>query len=216
MKLRFTGAARKLIATGAIPGAAYGASCGIAPTSIHKLRLLAARATVGAGTACCLTTALAFDGRPFADPGVRLRCEAVLTWIRTLRKLPTARSANLDAVWQRTLHTFAGLEGKSPWKAVKGPLGATIAALLEAGWSPEEPLCWKDELGDTWDMYDEDFGLGELKARLAEAFQAVCWRKATSSRHGADLGGGVDFTVIRKVLRQMTAAKQHTHTTTSS
>ena len=60
-------------------------------------------------------------------------------------------------------------------------------------------------------MYDEDFGLGELKARLAEAFQAVCWRKATSSRHGADLGGGVDFTVNRKVLRQMTAAKHHTH-----
>ena len=59
-------------------------------------------------------------------------------------------------------------------------------------------------------MYDEEFGLGELKARLAEAFQAGYWRKATSSRHGADLGGGVDFTVIRKVLRQMANAKQHT------
>jgi hypothetical protein len=210
LKLKVTGAARKLIATGAIPAAAYGASCGIAPTSIHKLRLLAARATVGAGTACCLTTALAFDGKPFADPGVRLRCEAILTWIRTLRKMPTARSASLEAVWQRTLHTFAGLEGKSLWRTVRGPLGATIAALLEAGWSPGEPLCWKDELGDTWDMYDDEFGLGELKARLAEAFQAGYWRKATSSRHCADLGGGVDFTVIRKVLRQMTNAKQHT------
>ena len=87
MKLKFTGAARKLIATGAIPAAAYGASCGIAPTSIHKLRLLAARATVGAGTACCLTTALAFDGRPFADPGVRLRSEAIALRAKLLRKM---------------------------------------------------------------------------------------------------------------------------------
>ena len=127
----------------------------MAPSSLHRLRLMAATATVGAGTACCLTTALAIDGKPFADPGVRLRCEAILTWVRILRKLPTARSANLATVWKRTLLAYRGLEGKSPWKAVRGLLGATIAPLMEAGWDPVEPLCWTDEHGDDWDMYSE-------------------------------------------------------------
>ena len=210
LKLKFTGAARKLIATGAVPAAGYGASCGIAPSSLHRLRLLAARATAGAGTACCLTTALAIDGKPFADPGVRLRCEAILTWVRILRKFPEARSANLETVWKRTLLAYRGLNGKSPWKAVRGPLGATIAALMEAGWDPLEPLCWTDEHGDEWDMYSEEFGLGELKARLAETFQAHYWRKATTSRHGADLAGGVDFTMLRKLLRRLECSKQFT------
>ncbi len=46
-RLRFTGAAPRLIATGAIPAAGYGASYGFAPSHLHRLRVLAAKALVG-------------------------------------------------------------------------------------------------------------------------------------------------------------------------
>ncbi len=121
-----------MIATGAVPAAAYGASGGFAPKHLHRLRVLA-------GTSCCLTTALALSGKPMADPGVRLRAEAIVLWTKLARKLPEPKRASLSRAWGRALAAFRKLDGKSPWKMVKGPMAATIATLLDISWDPCNP-----------------------------------------------------------------------------
>ena len=160
-RLRFTGAASKLIATGAVPAAAYGASGGFAPKHLHRLRVLAAKAVVGTGTSCCLTTALALSGKPMADPGIRLR-EAIVLWTKLARKLPEPKRASLSRAWGRAVAAFRKLDGKSLWKLVKGPMTATIATLLDIGWDPCNPTLWKDERGDEWDISRTDVSFGDL------------------------------------------------------
>ncbi len=118
-----------------------------APKHLHKLRVLAAKAVVGTGTSCCLTTDLALSGKPMADPGVRLRVEAIVLWSKLARKLLEPKRASLSRAWSRALAAFRKLDGKSPWKLVKGPMAATIATLLDIGWDPRNPTLWKDERG---------------------------------------------------------------------
>ncbi len=105
-RVRLTGPAPRLIATGVAPAAAYGASGGFAPKDLRKLRLLAAKAVVGGGAACSLTTALALFGKPTAERGVRLRSEAIVLTAKLLRKLPEHKRDSLNRARGRALAFF--------------------------------------------------------------------------------------------------------------
>ena len=87
-----------------------------------------------------------------ADPGVRLRAEAIVLWTKLARKFPEPKRASLNRAWGRALAAFRKLDGKSPWKLVKGPMAATIATLLDIGRGPCNPTLWKDERGDECDI----------------------------------------------------------------
>ena len=45
-----------------------------------------------------------------------------------------------------------GDEGSHTWQHVRAPMGAIIATLLDAGWTPEEWDLWYDTLGVGWKL----------------------------------------------------------------
>ena len=145
-----------------------------------------------------------------ADPGVRLRVEAIVLWTKLARKLPEPKRASLSRAWSRALAAFRKLDGKSPWKLVKGPMAATIATLLDTGWGRCNPTLWKDERGDEWDISRKDVSYGELRARVGEAAMTFYWKKAVTSRHGQDLAAGADLTVANRLMREFRRHKQPT------
>jgi hypothetical protein len=200
LRLKFTGAAPKLISTGAIPTAAYGAAAGIAPKHMSRLRSLAARAVVGTTTASCNTTSLALSGRLAADPANRLRAEALVLWTKVLRKVPAVRQEVLGKAWEAAAANL--LDPKTRWSKVLGPLGAAVATLLDLGWRPFRAGEWLDELGDTWDVTDRTVALGELKTRVMEASATKLWASASGGRHGADLADGACFAAACKLQPQ--------------
>jgi hypothetical protein len=207
LRLKFTGAAPKLIATGAIPTAAYGAAAGVAPKHLHRLRSLAARAVAGTTTASCKTTSLALSGRLAADPGNRLRAEALVLWIKVIRKVPTERLLALGKAWEAAVGKLQ--DKRTRWATVVGPLGATVATLLDLGWVPLRPGEWVDELGDTWNFTCRLVALGELKTRVLEASAAKLWASAVNGRHGADLAEGACLAAATMLAKEYSRAKDY-------
>ena len=131
--------------TGVAPQQSYGHEVnGASPTQTHDMRVNLKAATHFGGSQSCITTTLAWLFGPVADPGVKNFTQQLDAWVLVW--------AGLDAIDKRaTRRTWAIALGKVLWGSrfnrPKGPIEATIAALLHLGWKPSAP--------DQWEVDDE-------------------------------------------------------------
>ena len=71
------------------------------------------------------------------------------------------------------------------WHAVKGPMGAVIATLLDLDWDPTEWDEWVDSLGFAWRLTNQQDAVVNLKTcdpllrELRKDLQRQLWRKST-------------------------------------
>ena len=79
------------------------------------------------------------------------------------------------------------------WLRVKGPLGVTIATLLEVGWVPSTSTASLVNLHSAIHITALDFTLALLKEQLSLSIEAAGWRQAASHFAGAGLEIGVEL-----------------------
>ncbi|CAK0847722.1 unnamed protein product [Prorocentrum cordatum] len=94
----------------------------------------------------CLTSTLAMlYGR--GDPAKSIPREQLAAWLDQWFAHPELH-ARIARAWQPSLRRLR-LAGESRWRRVRGPISATVATLLDAGWDPVDHDFW---------VTDEDVG----------------------------------------------------------
>ena len=94
-------------------------------------------------------------------------------------------------------------KAKSRWQCVRGPISATIATLMEAGWKPVDPTNWiasessgvsKSNVDSSKAMADftksEGLAAYEVLHRFEEDLEADIWKEASGARNGSGLENG--------------------------
>ncbi len=200
------GGSHKLFSTGSLPQACYGAACGIAPRPVESLRAAAARALVAGQAAGRATSALALCCRKGAnlDPAVKIRALQVQTWCSVWSGLTAVRRQHVERAWCKEL---ARLQVAGRWRLVRGPMGATIATLLDLDRRPTGPREWMDHDGITW--FVDDVGARLLLHRAVETSATRRLRRAAGRYHaGAGLQGGVDLIPRHRMHRRFLSRQQ--------
>ena len=101
------------------------------------------------GTRACTTTSIAWLFGPVVDPGVNILRGQLDIWVTSWAKMDATDRKETRRTWALAVGKI--LKGKSP-KITKGPVEATIAALLHLGWQPSAPDHWviSKRLGSSW------------------------------------------------------------------
>ena len=78
--------------------------------------------------------------------------------------------------WREARSQFSKTNPQDCWRKVKGPIGATIAVLLEIGWEPRLPNLWVNDTKKATAQFDlnepaEHQVTQEIQGRL----QAMMW-----------------------------------------
>ena len=68
----------------------------------------------------------------------------------------------LAAMWRLVVKQLQSKK-QYKWHSVRGPMGATIATLLDLGWCPEEWNEWIDVMGATWRLTDQQDAVVNLR-----------------------------------------------------
>eukprot|EP00959_Pyramimonas_sp_CCMP1952_P205818 4304033-Pyramimonas_sp.AAC.1 len=55
------------------------------------------------------------------------------------------------------VHEYSTIPANMIWRRVRGPVAATIAALLDLGWLPLSPARWRDDRGALLQLAQPDF-----------------------------------------------------------
>ena len=123
--------ARRLRQTNVALVARYGHHChGMAPTHQVQNRRMAADSVGVGGNTMCLTTTLELAYGEEQGPAFVVAWEQLASW---LQLWTTSSKQEAREVWHKLHARLARHPGK--WGFVKGPLGATVAALSELGWT---------------------------------------------------------------------------------
>ena len=132
--------ALKLVMPGVAPQQAYGHQVnGASASQTQGMRVNIKRATHFGGSQACLTTVIAWLFGPVADPGVRNYCEQLDMWVTTWAKMDPTDRRETRRTWALAVGEI--LLGKTS-TCTKGPIEATIAALMHLGWMPSTPDVW--------------------------------------------------------------------------
>ena len=149
----------------------YGSTThGIAPASVHKMRRMALGVTAMPTRGACITTSLHLCLGVERDPAIQYPLEIIWQWLQLLydKAFDTRRYARC---WMNTLGMFCG---SANWLKVTGPVSATIATLLEAGWKPDAHDCWTYPGGDAWALQPTQDGLTRaMAAPVLAAFRTT-------------------------------------------
>ena len=76
----------------------------------------------------------------------------ILQWLQ-IAQTQAAEIPGLDSLWRLKVKAAKARQARA-WQAVRGPMGAVIVTLLDAGWEPEEWCRWVDCQGNTWELAD--------------------------------------------------------------
>ena len=182
--------ARQLWATNVMPSAMYGSSSqGVAPSMVRRLRAYAVESLAPPGLRPCSTSALAWhaDG---ADPAVRVPLKQVTEWVHYWRGLGAKERRHTAAAWRATRERLRATPARRRWAEVAGPLAATVATLLDAGWKPLAPNAWKH--GDTLAaMLDRPYpDIVRILAYFRRTLEVALWRRASAHDYSAELAHG--------------------------
>ena len=99
------------------------------------------------------------------------------------------------------------LQRKQPqhrWRTVSGPMAATIATLLEEGWTPVGPLRWQDPDGTQWilDMEVPNIGL-QIRHQVEQHAERRQWQVAAQHYLAQGAEQGIDFRSFQQELRNL-------------
>ena len=86
-----------------------------------------------------MTTSIAWLFGPTADPGVKAVCEQLDMWVMTWAKLDSIDRKECRRTWALAIGELL-MNKKGP--NTKGPIEATIAALIYLGWQPSALDFW--------------------------------------------------------------------------
>ena len=197
-------AARRLIATGALPQCLWGSSSiGLAPSSVKRLRTAAAGACGIGGRGRCATTALAISLGPHKDPLVLAMCRQVSIWIDVWRsdsRIRALTARHWAAIVARVIHPVSG---DVIWPSVCSTLSATIALLHQNGWTLQSPVRWSDPSGKVW-LADFDAPKSGFLDIVREHTLVKIWMEASRFEHGLGLHKGVHWQSTLKLHRRLT------------
>ena len=196
--------AAKLYRTGVWSQVSFGAEVhGIPATQLHRMRSLAAMST-GVPRSSCVTSAIAIGHGEMWDPAVRMRLQQVKAWLRLWCATSRGERPRIRRAWACTYRRLAQTPTRRRWRSVVGPMGATIATLLDIGWIPAAPDHWRSPECD-WRFGDEYFETPAFTACIVRAAQAQGWRAAAAHYCGEGLADGGNFTVLRKHIQSLRA-----------
>ena len=181
-------AVRVTATTGAMPQALWGlGAIGAADTTIASCRSRMVDAA-GVGARGCVTTTLALHYGPLHDPGISMPLKVVTSWLALVQK-DRSLWARVHATWQR-VHDEVVVGDKPMWHKVRGPMGAVIATLHQAGWVARFFEVWRDPVGDRY-VLEPGFPIADFAAHLAHHLGLRLWRQAADHWCGRGLEGGV-------------------------
>ncbi|CAK0892726.1 unnamed protein product, partial [Prorocentrum cordatum] len=162
----------------------------------------------------CLTSALAIEYGD-DDPAKRIRRQQIAAWLTMWRQCPGIHD-RIRQSWDKILDRIRKA-GQRKWRIVRGPVGATIATLLEINWDPIAATQWDTDAGKSWLIparEDEDFK--KLNADYSEIFNdinssvdRVLWTRASKHEAGDDLHSGGDFSTIKQENRRLARREQY-------
>ena len=205
--------------TSVLPTIGYGgASFGISPTRIKKLRTIAVHSSGVYHNGGCVTTALRLLGITHKDPAIFARVDQLKQWFQFVDETHAIARGNADGTNTKKAVQFAKrsdifrawgklknhLSCGSRWHRVHGPMAATIATLSDLGWNPVSPYTWKQPRGSPRNSGFEPDGfiewnyVGGDTSSVHEAFtediENQLWKTAATHRHGRGLERGGDLT----------------------
>ena len=62
--------------------------------------------------------------------------------------------------------------------------------LLDIGWTPSQPNCWRDPDGNDWEFDEEHLELRPFQDALRASIDARAWRQAAGHRVAGGGGAG--------------------------
>ena len=129
------------------------------------------------------TAALAIALGAYQDPAIKVPIAIILQWLQLTQQYLTDMPG-VASLWRlQTVHLRSKKQYK--WHSVRGPMGATIATLLDLGWDPDEWDQWTDTMGHCWKLtHEEDLVLNmktcdPLLRQLRKDLQAQLWNQST-------------------------------------
>ena len=100
-----------------------------------------------------------------ADPAIKLPVAIGMQWLQIARA-QMQDTPGLASMWRLAVKAAKHKQGRK-WQAVRGPMAATIATLLDAGWEPEEWNQWADAHGQVWSLAEE--GDNQINMRTCDS-----------------------------------------------
>ncbi len=198
--------ARALTNTGYRPQAIWGhEGQGLAPSTLRRLRGQIAGMSGCLRPGGCATTSIRITFGADSDPHLLCRRQLFDNWLYILDALQEDDRA-LQLAWKKTVANLTS--AKHRWQRVKGTMAAVIATLLDLQWQPTAAYVWTDSDGEQFELLRCD------RERLMEfalrgAAEEATWKRASRWHLGGGLAGGVDFTIVRRHLRQLRSRGDH-------
>eukprot|EP00930_Biecheleria_cincta_P058140 TRINITY_DN4398_c1_g1_i1.p1 TRINITY_DN4398_c1_g1~~TRINITY_DN4398_c1_g1_i1.p1 ORF type:complete len:2308 (-),score=303.29 TRINITY_DN4398_c1_g1_i1:73-6312(-) len=177
--------ARKLFTTGSLPQAVYGSSLlGLNRQLQDKLDKMALRSQGSLGFQPCKISGIMLTESKL--PSVEALAGLICNYITVWAALSVEERKDLQVAWSMLKEAFVS-HSKAPWGVVSCSLSATLAALLELGWTPKS--------ANQWIRKEEQLVLAVTKARDEEiiALYRQDWydkKWAQASQHFT--GGGLE------------------------
>ena len=122
--------------------------------------------------------------------------QQIEAWFQ-LKKRWIGKEDLLKRTWGLTVQHLE--EANNRWQMLRGPLGATVAYLLDLGWQPRGSDEWLDTKGARHTMHTPQQECGVLDL-LQQTYQKEVNRRIATSLTAPELQDGVDWTVGRKLL----------------
>ena len=98
------------------------------------------------GKQCCTTSTIRWKLTEDSDPELKVPSEQIKLWINLWNSSEKHEQKELREAWRKALQVL--VLGGFKARKVCGPLGATLAALLTAGWKATGPDHWFTEDGE--------------------------------------------------------------------
>ena len=114
----------------------------------------------------------------------------VRSWMRLWKNAADDLRKDIKEVWKIGLRKMA--EEKTRWMRVKGPLTATIATLMDAGWAPVLPHKWLTRDKSQTASFDAIDGVTQLHVCHVVENDIIekVWRNVAEAHCGQGLGRG--------------------------
>ena len=190
--------ARKLAITAIKPAQLYGhTAVGMSPTSINACKSNIAEATGMAGANACSTPIFAWAFRrsranaAHADPRVSIPLEEIIAWIGIWGKATSSTKNAISGLWAKVYRRIA--KAKTRWLVVRGAISATIATLLDLGFSPVAPTEWVTPDGQHIACFNHEPGVSHYHVldQIRQMLELKQWKAASDHFNGSGLEKGM-------------------------
>ena len=187
--------ALKLVITGVAPQQAYGHQVNDATAAqTQAMRTNLKSATQFGGTYACTATCLTYLFGPSVDPYIKNTTEQLDMWFQTWEKIDAIERKATRVTWATIVGRL--LKGET-LSCPRGPLEATVRALISLHWQPSAPDRWvlaTDLKGNATQWVDLSCGGSvrfQVTAKASNDAQILLWKKAAAHAYGSGLETGI-------------------------